>query len=361
MKNSSKNTNAGGALNMKPIYKIFTSFLLVGVILFFSGCSKSSKKSTFSNPLPDDGYSYSDPWVIQTGGNYYYCGSYNGNSIIIKKSPTLQNILNAQNEVVYTAQAGLPYSQDIWAPELHYLNGRWYIYFAADDGDNNNHRMYCLEGGTNANDPLESPYVFKAQIKAKTDRWAIDGSPFVFNNQLYFVWSGWEGTVNYMQSLYIAKMDNPYSISGDRVKISDPENSWELNGMPAVNEGPEALIHNGNLCIIYSASGSWTNDYCLGQLKLTGTDLLNKSSWEKKSTPVFQKTDKVFGPGHASFVKSPDGKEDWIVYHAAKKKGSGWVRDIRIQKFTWNTDNTPNFGKPVDPGVLLAVPSGSKN
>jgi GH43 family beta-xylosidase len=85
---------------------------------------------------------------------------------------------------------------------------------------------------------------------------------------------------------------------------------------------------------------------------------LNPSSWVKNAAPVFAKTDKVFGPGHASFVKSPDGTEDWIVYHAAKYRGSGPDRNIRIQRFDWNADGSPNFGQPVDPEIFLKVPSG---
>lgn len=118
--------------------------------------------------------------------------------------------------------------------------------------------MYCLEGGTDANNSLAGSYNFESQLKAKTDRWAIDGSPFEYNNQLFFVWSGWEGTVNTVQKFYIAKMDNPYTISGGRVKISEPDHPWEMIGQPLVNEGTEALIHNGTISIIYSASGSWT-------------------------------------------------------------------------------------------------------
>ncbi len=111
------------------------------------------------------------------------------------------------------------------------------------------------------------------------------------------------------------------------------------------------LKKDGKIHIIYSASGSWTNDYCLGQLTLNGDDVLKKESWVKKDTPVFSKTSEVFGPGHASFVPSPDGAEDWIVYHAAKYSGSGWDRNIRAQKFTWNADSSPNFGIPIPVGV----------
>jgi len=83
------------------------------------------------------------------------------------------------------------------------------------------------------------------------------------------------------------------------------------------------------LFIIYSASGSWGDNYCLGQLTWTGGDVLDPKSWVKKANPVFSGTNQVISPGHASFVKSLDGSEDWIVYHTAKhhaRAGSGRFR-----------------------------------
>jgi hypothetical protein len=126
-----------------------------------------------------------------------------------------------------------------------------------------------------------------------------------------------------------------------------------------INEGPEALIHNGTLNIIYSASGYWTNQYSLGRLTYNGTgSLLSASSWTKASQPVFQATSEVTGTGHASFTKSPDGSQDWIVYHAhANPTIFNEDRVIRIQPFTFNSDGTPNFGQPVPPDELLDAPS----
>ena len=73
---------------------------------------------------------------------------------------------------------------------------------------------------------------------------------------------------------------------------------------------------------------------------------------------MFQATSLVTGTGHASFTKSPDGTEDWIVYHAhANPTTFNEDRVIRIQPFTFNSNGTPNFGQPVPPGQLLDVPS----
>jgi GH43 family beta-xylosidase len=139
--------------------------------------------------------------------------------------------------------------------------------------------------------------------------------------------------------------------------ISKPEHDWEKIGNPLVNEGPEVLTHNGDLFIIYSASGSWTDHYCLGQLKLVGSDPLNPKSWRKKPTPVFRGTETVFSPGHASFTKSPDGTEDWIVYHTAKHRGAGWDRCTRMQPFKWDAQGDPIFGQPIADTVEIPAPS----
>ena len=204
-----------------------------------------------------------------------------------------------------------------------------------------------------------------------SDKWAIDADVFEYENKLYVAWSGWEGDKNGEQDIYIAAMKNPWTIEGSRVKISKPEYSWETKGdlhdadnppHVSVNEGPQFLEHAGKLFIIYSASGCWTDAYALGMLVFTGEhDLLDSSAWQKSKHPVFKASIKnsVYAPGHNSFFKSPDGKEDWILYHANSKElqGCGLYRAPRAQMFTWNADGTPNFGEPLKEGFEIACPS----
>lgn len=216
--------------------------------------------------------------------------------------------------------------------------------------------MYVLESA--ATHPL-TPFQLRGELELPDDRWAIDGTVLTISNQLYFMWSGWEGTSNVDQRIYIARMATPTKSTGERVCISKPEHPWERHGNPWVNEGPQALWNGAKLFVIYSASGSWGDDYCLGQLEFIGGDPMRAENWRKKPQPVFSRTSAVFGPGHASFVKSPDGTEDWMFYHAAQERGSGWRRNIRAQPFRWNIDGSPNFGTPVAPGTPIPLPSGT--
>lgn len=141
--------------------------------------------------------------------------------------------------------------------------------------------------------------------------------------------------------------------------ISTPRYEWETNTSPQVNEGPELTIRNQTINLVYSASGSWTDDYCLALVTApVSANLLDAASWTKRSEPLFSSSGGIYGPGHHSLTQSPDGREDWIVYHSARWKGAGWTRSVRAQKFTWNADDTPNFGIPVTPDSPIPLPSG---
>jgi GH43 family beta-xylosidase len=309
----------------------------------------------FTNPLGQG----QDPWVVQWQDSYLLVRS-SGHSVWIDRAEQLQDVHAsdpASDSVrAWTAPSGTNYSEQVWAPELHQINGKWYIYVAASDGDNATHRMHVLE----RDDPNPmGAFTYKGQLAATTDRWAIDGTVLQWQDQLYFVWSGWPGFTDGQQNLYIAQMSDPLTISGSRSILSTPQFAWEQHGLP-INEGPEVLIHNGQLRIIYSASGYWSPNYALGELTYDGSGaLLSAANWVKSATPVFQKTSQVVGVGHASFVKSPDGTQDWIVYHSHPSPGGDPdQRVIRIQPFTYDADGSPNFGAPLSPATSIEAPSG---
>ena len=141
-------------------------------------------------------------------------------------------------------------------------------------------------------------------------------------------------------------MKDPVTVSGSRVLIAEPDQAWERVAMP-ICEGPQILRRNGDLFIVYSASGSWTPDYCLGMLHNKTGDVLNPDAWRKHG-PVFKKTDQVWGVGHCSFVKSLCQTEDWIVYHSKSSRKHGWEdRDVHAKRFEWASDGFPDFGAPL--------------
>jgi GH43 family beta-xylosidase len=342
-------------------------FKFLFAIIVASATLTATAQSTFTNPLLPTG---PDPWVEYKDGWYYYMNT-TAKNLTVWKTRNVADLKSALKKVVWTPPATGPYSHDIWAPEIHFLRGKWYIYFAADAGTNQTHRIWVIENASS--DPLLGEWTFKGKLADPADKWAIDASVFEDQGWLYAIWSGWEGDENGIQSIYIARLKNPWTVEGHRARISTPEYPWEKVGdIPPqlkkdnpphidVNEGPEILPHDGKLFLTYSASACWTDNYALGMLTAdSGADLLNPAAWKKSPLPVFQQSPEAhaYATGHNGFFKSTDGKQDWIIYHANSRpgQGCGWHRSPRAQPFTWNSDGSPNFGIPVPAGKPLPKP-----
>jgi GH43 family beta-xylosidase len=334
--------------------------------LLFPFCKKNS--STPLPPNPPGGKTFtspiisgSDPWIIKKDSFYYYQHTV-GNRILIWKTKAVSKLGAVTGTEIFKAPAGAANAENVWAPELHFLDGKWYVYYTAGSGADVTQRTWVLEN-SNA-DPLTGTWVDKGRLYTiDSDFWAIDGTVLDYNGSRYFLWSGRPDPAVQNQNIYIAKMTNPWTLQTPAVMITKPELSWEINGGP-VNEAPQILKNSiGKVFMIFSASGCWTDDYSLGMLSLKdGGNPLLPGDWIKNQSPVFIKNpaNNAFGPGHNAFFKSPDGTEDWIIYHANTNTGQGCGanRNVRIQKFTWNADGTPNFASPVKTGVAVNVPAG---
>ena len=346
--------------------QVHCGLALALVLMWSAGCgipsvSDAPPLTHFVNPVMEG----ADPWVFQHDGSYYMCQSDGNVGVSIARSDRLTEF--GEKRVVWRAPESGPYSDQVWAPELHRIGNRWYIYVACSDGKNENHRMYTLRSATD--DPfseyevMDEMYTGDDIATGKDNRWAIDGTPFEHDGQLYFTWSGWHDDKD-VQYLYIAKMSNPWTISSNRVKLCENnDHLWErvdekLTGR-GLHEASQVLHRDGRLFMVYSCSGSWQPSYKLGMLELKrGGDPMNPAHWTKHPEPVFAPTAETFGTGHCSFVKSPDGREDWLLYHVKQRRQPGWQRAIHIQKFRWTEDGLPDFGRPIAVGVPLTVPSG---
>ncbi|MCE7064951.1 family 43 glycosylhydrolase [Dyadobacter sp. CY326] len=350
---------------------IFKPVLASVVLLLFldASCKKGAKSpepgtsnaSTFTNPLLQ---SAPDPWVFQKDSLYYYTHTL-GNRIQLWKTGKMSKLATTTPVIVFNAPATGGNSRDIWAPELFFLDNKWYIYYTGTDGEDRNHRMWVLEN--ESADPTTGTWVNKGQLLTNPiDLWSIDATVFEHQNARYLIWSGRPfvaGTSDLTQNLYIAKMSNPFTLTGPTVKISSPQYDWEKRGF-AVNEGPEILRNPaGKAFLIYSGSYCGDDRYGLGLISLTeNADPINPASWVKSAEPVFTglASANAYGVGHNGFFKSKDGKEDWILYHAntAAGQGCGNARNVRMQRFTWTAAGLPSFGEPVSTGQALPVPSG---
>lgn len=298
-------------------------------------------------------WSGADPWVFPLSGNlvepegWGYLGA-RKSGLYIRTFDEFDQTHSTHEFRVWprglTRADGIALSE-FWAPEAHLINNRWYIYFAAIQGGHASRRMWVIE--SEHTNPL-GPYQLKGKICTPDDNWAIDLTVFQANGKLYGVWSGWDGEgVLPEQNLYIAEMDTPWSMKGERVLLSRPEHHWERSIHP-INEGPQVIIENGYITIVYSADASWTKHYKLGMLSIPfGSDVMEPSNWKKYEKPVFEQGSTKFrGPGHACFIKHPT--RGWLnVFHYKRTAHWGWNnRMVAVQQFAFDESGKPLLGVP---------------
>ncbi|KIW53008.1 hypothetical protein PV05_08613 [Exophiala xenobiotica] len=291
-----------------------------------------------------------DPWMLRHN-NYFYLTFTCGNRVEIWMSQSMENFRSCQKITAWHPTPGTPWSIDLWAPELHYLHGTWYVYFcAAHPGQGNpSHRTVLLR--SSSQDPMDAgAWSFLGPLQGLPDHWNIDATVLSLHNKLYCCYSGWPlgDHSDTQQDLFLIELADPeHALTNTLTCISRAELPWERpeGGRRGVNEGPTWLSMSS--CggefegIVYSANGSWTSDYTLGLLHYTGGDPLNGRSWRKRPKPLLRSCREKggpFGPGHASFIpvvdegprnEGPAGSgwrsgRVYCIYHATEREGEGW-------------------------------------
>lgn len=297
-----------------------------------------------------------DPYVYRyTDGTYYFTASVpEYDRIILRRSKTIKGLQEAEEYTVWKKHESGIMSCNIWAPELHFISGKWYIYFAAGERDNMwKIRPFVLECASN--DPITGPWIELGKMKSVDEdefsfhSFSLDGTVFEHKGSYYYIWAEKVGVGKMISNLYIARMENPYTLKTAQVLLSSPDYEWEREDF-WVNEGPAIIKKNGRIYLTYSASGTGAC-YCMGMLYANENgNLLDPLSWNKLRNPIVC-TDKekgIYGPGHNSFTVSENGK-DIMVFHGRQYneiEGDSLFdpnRHTMLMTLKWDKDGMPAF------------------
>ena len=297
-----------------------------------------------------------DPYVYKhTDGTYYFTASlpdYDG--IAFRKADKLFNLKDAPEKMIWKKHDKGIMSFHVWAPELHFIFGKWYIYFAAGDVDDIwAIRPYVLE--CRGDDPFNDEWIEKGMMQCSDEdpfsfrAFSLDATVLENHGEYYFIWAEKVGVGKQISNLYIAKMESATKLSTVQVLLTTPDYDWERVGF-WVNEGPAFIKHDGKIYMTYSASETGVA-YCIGMLSADeNDDLLDPKSWEKRRMPVLKTSEelKIYGPGHNSFTVNDEG-EPVMIYHArteAEIVGNPLYnpnRHAMVMKVKWNESGEPEF------------------
>lgn len=307
-----------------------------------------------------------DPFIHRHSDGYYYfvASVPEYDRIEIRRAQSLEGLDTAAPVVVWRKRETGILSANIWAPELHYIDGKWYVYFAAAHTTETieglfDHRMYVLENDS-AN-PLEGSWTERGQVRTAWESFALDATTFEHNGSRYYVWAQKDPAIEGNSNLYISRMSNPWTLTGPQTMISKPEYDWEIIGYK-VNEGAAFLRKGNRVFLSYSASATDYN-YCMGLLEAdAGADLLDASSWSKSQGPVLTTDESIslYGPGHNNFTVSEDGEKTLLVFHARTYKdivGDPLYdpnRHTFVVELLWTADGRPDFRSSVAAHALSA-------
>lgn len=295
-----------------------------------------------------------DPQIVRHSDGWYYFTATvpEYDRLELRRARSIAGLAEAEPKVIWRKHASGPMASHIWAPELHAIDGRWYIYFAAGEAERVwNIRIYVLENSS-AN-PLEGEWIERGKLDTGWDSFALDATTFTHRGRRYLCWAQHDPAIGGNTNLYLAEMDSPLTITGRVTMLSRPDLPWERVRYK-VNEAPAVLIRHGRVFIAYSASGTGA-EYALGLLTAEAeADLLKAASWTKSPEPVFTASEAagIYGPGHVWFTVAEDGATDVLVYHARDYRDivGDPLRDpnrhARVQVLGWNADGTPAFGTP---------------
>lgn len=307
---------------------------------------------------------YNEPWILQradpyvykhTDGTYYFTASVPAyNTIVLRSAKTLAGLAEAEEKVLWKKHESGPMSKHIWAPEIHYLFGKWYIYFAGGEMEDEwEIRPYVLE--CQGDNPMKDEWIEKGKmVRAKEDEFSfeafsLDATVFENKGKWYYIWAEKVGVGKQISNLYIAEMENGYTLKTVQELLTTPDYDWERHGF-WVNEGPGIIKHDGKIFMTYSASETGIQ-YCVGMLSADeDAELLDPRSWTKERYPVLATNEEkgIYGPGHNSFTKDEEGN-DIIVYHArteAKIVGNPLYnpnRHAMLMRVKWSEDGRPVF------------------
>jgi beta-xylosidase len=337
--------------------RIFSIFLLAAVL----PAAAETVSRTYTNPVYAG--DMPDPTVLRWNGVYYAMGT-TGNGRA--DDGRIFKLLRSTNLVDWQNLGGalIPPSDNsayqYWAPEATEMNGKFYVYYAMGGVEPEKFEIRVA-----TSDTPQGPYTDTGNVltDCEHNRFTIDPFPFRDDDgQWYFFYSrNFTNTDNGFHAgtaIVVDRLIDMTRLAGDCHVVVRARYDWTLflphRSMPVYGktfdwhtiEGACVTKHDGRYYCIYSGANFQTDRYGLDYV-VADSPMGPYSGQGKTARLLHSIPGKVRGPGHNDIAVAPDGKSEYIVYHAwdAEMK----VRQMCIDKLVWTPEGPRCLGPTYTP------------
>ncbi len=307
------------------------------------------------------GVNRADPCVYynQEDGYYYFIATNdanNNNTFSIKKSKTLEGLKDAQETEILNLDMYPEINGMLWAPEIHKVGGELYIFFSANPGEAWNvqsHVMRFKGGELDRKENWERPVLFQnkdggplSEALGEFGGITLDMTTFQVNGVQYVSWAQRDFGRQSGSVLCIGTVDpsTPWKLTSNPTVICRPDYGWDNNDNTPVDEGPYAILRDGQVFLTFSGSLVGAT-YCVGLLRADmDGNLLDAKNWSKSNFPILyaRAVEGEAGPGHNSYTTDAAGNLVF-VYHARPVDANGNIgsRNAGLRTVHFGADGEP--------------------
>lgn len=293
-----------------------------------------------------------DPCICKWKDKYYFISTNDldhEHSVYMREADTIPELVTAQQVKILDAYTYPHLVGLLWAPELHVIKGKLYIFHAGTPQGFLQERSHVMMLKENGNPMKASDWETPVPVIRKDGSYlygesgiTLDMTVFEAEGKYYVCWSQRQfKPVDQGAWLYIALIDpdEPWKLITEPVLLSMPEYGW-ANNHTFVDEGPFALKTRDRLYLTFS-SAAVDSTYVVGLLSADPkADLLNPDNWLKENYPLLssRSVEGEFGTGHNAYVTDEDGLV-WNTYHA--RPGVDGPRSTGIRRVHFNAEGFP--------------------
>lgn len=318
-------------------------------------------RRTYRNPVYPE--PMADPFVLKHEEAYYAYGTApggpDGRQVPVLRSLNLVDWASLGHALLPNG------ARQYWAPEVACHEGRFYMYYSSGSApEGTDQQLRVAVAGHPA-----GPFVDTGSLLVPNQPFSIDAHPYRHSDGQWYLFY----CVDFLEArgehrvgtgIVVDRLLDMRTLAGQPRVVVRPHQDWHVfrKGRTMYGqvfdwhtvEGPSVQMHDNRVYCFYSG-GAWERENYGVSYVVADQPLgpYRSPAGGQEALLMRSRPGAVIGPGHNSFISSPDGKETWIVYHAWDVART--ARRMCIDRLDWDDGCPFTAGPSCEPQTAPAI------